>query len=160
LINPLLTYTTFQHGVIRQLTKVPEPAPGLGILLGSQLGLESLFLGRVKTVYEKPGCFGVLRVNLRMFNQFAEVRTIEDFKPEPADWIKVTQVPEIMNLVHAYPAWFLSIPVIFLETPDKTAPELPGFKPIRSRSHWHIRKNNNAHAYKARQPEWSKVINI
>lgn len=142
-ISNSATYTDYDYKAIQQLTLIKQPAPGRGIVVGSHLGLESLYLGKIGKVYEKRVSHEVIEANLRIFKNPAQIRDLEDFTPEPADWIKITQVPEIMETVLQYPEWLLETPVIYLECPSNTKPLLDGFTATSPRSRWYIRRNKD-----------------
>jgi len=86
-----------------------------GIIIGTDHGKEVWNSTVDIIVYDQPFMLDVARVNARINNRSAEYRLLDDFKPEPTHWLKISDNQIVYDLLKDYQDWLHSIPVIYMQ---------------------------------------------
>ena len=86
-----------------------------GIVFGTDHGREVWNTKSAVTVYDHADMLEVATVNASMNGATAQWKTLDQFVPSDVAWVKITDSPEIFNLLLDHLHWIRSIPKVFIQ---------------------------------------------
>jgi len=89
---------------------------GRGMIIGTDHGKECWYNGEVVAVYDLHWMLDIARANVESQQRDRiTFDTLENFEPEPIDWLKCADHELVVDLMCKHQEWFCSIPKIVIQ---------------------------------------------